>query len=312
MNFLNINYFLVIAEEGSISAASRKLYISQQSLSEHLKKMESELGASLFNRETPLTLTPAGQCFYEGSKELLNVYRKTLANIDEVTGKQNRNLTIGIPTYCEPPFLSDLLMAFHQKYPEYNITVSKRQHADIAHNFNGVNLYISYLPLSDELEHFILLDPDPYCVTFLESLGRKIYKNQWEEIKCRLEATQDLSLLKEMPFLILRDRHNQISQDLSDIFNEYHFEPIIGFNSENGELNDKLCLNGIGCLLATQDYVRRRFFHYENGGAPQLCSYPIKVTSFEPKQAISFEKKKVLQTAEKYFLQEAAAFFKKG
>ena len=44
MNFLNIKYFIAIAEEQNISAAARKLYVSQQSLSEHLKKLETEIG----------------------------------------------------------------------------------------------------------------------------------------------------------------------------------------------------------------------------------------------------------------------------
>ena len=35
-----MKYFLVLAQEGSISAAARKLYISQQALSEQLRKME--------------------------------------------------------------------------------------------------------------------------------------------------------------------------------------------------------------------------------------------------------------------------------
>ena len=50
MNFSNINYFLAIVEEGSISAAARKLYISQQALSEQLRKMEEEVGAPLLKR----------------------------------------------------------------------------------------------------------------------------------------------------------------------------------------------------------------------------------------------------------------------
>ena len=311
MNFLNINYFMVIAEEKSISAASRKLYISQQSLSEHLKKLESELGTTLFYRTSPLVLTEAGECFYEGSKELLDIYRRTLANISEATGNQNLKLTIGIPTYCEPPFLSDLLMNFRQKYPEYKVTVCKRQHADIAHNMNGVNLYISYLPVSEDLEHFVLLKEDPYYVTFRKSLALKIYKDYWPYIEERLKATQDLSFLKEMPFLILRDRHNQIAQDLANIFQEYHFQPEIGFDSENGELNDKLCLNGIGCLLTTKDYVNRRFHTEPDYATGELLSYPIKVTSFSTQKVISYEKRP-LRKIEKNFLQEAAAYFKES
>ena len=50
MNMLSIQYFLAIVEEGNISAAARKLFISQQTLSEHVKKLEDELGTPLFKR----------------------------------------------------------------------------------------------------------------------------------------------------------------------------------------------------------------------------------------------------------------------
>jgi hypothetical protein len=96
------------------------------------------------------------------------------------------------------------------------------------------------------------------------------------------------------------------------IFEEYHFSPIIGFNSENGELNDKLCLNGVGCLLITKDYVKRKFFNSKEKVVDDLVSYPIRVTSFEPKQAICFEKKKRFNLAEKSFLQEAASYFRRS
>lgn len=46
-----LRYFLVIAEEGSISKASEVLHITQPTLSRQIKEMEEELGAELFIRE---------------------------------------------------------------------------------------------------------------------------------------------------------------------------------------------------------------------------------------------------------------------
>ena len=45
INFLNLEYFLVAAEELNFTRAARKLYISQQSLSNHISNMERELNA---------------------------------------------------------------------------------------------------------------------------------------------------------------------------------------------------------------------------------------------------------------------------
>lgn len=61
INFLNLEYFLVAAEELNFTKAAKRLYISQQSLSNHISNMEKEFDVILFNRTTPLTLTYAGQ-----------------------------------------------------------------------------------------------------------------------------------------------------------------------------------------------------------------------------------------------------------
>lgn len=149
MNLLNLKYFLTIVEEGSISMASRKLYVSQQALSEHLKKMEAELQVVLFHRKNPLVLTEAGKCFYNGAGEILNIYRQTLSDITEINNGKNEKLVIGIPTYCEPHYLLDVLVNFHNKYPECQTSIVKKMHSDIAHSIGNVDLYLSYLPLAN-------------------------------------------------------------------------------------------------------------------------------------------------------------------
>lgn len=309
MNFLNIKYFMAIAEEQSISAAARKLFVSQQSLSEHLKKLESEIGVPLFNRETPLSLTVAGECFFEGGKELLSAYDRMLANIDNVTTKRRSKITIGISTYDVPPFLPDLLMRFSEKYPQYDVSVVKRLHTDISHNMRGVDLYISYLPLDEELEHVILINHDPYHAIFHKSLAEKVYGDRWPSIEEKLIETRDLSLLKEMPFLVLKDRQGQLARDLNSIFQQYNFTHEIGFLSENGDLNAEMCVKGAGCLLAPTDFMNRRFFASPSRPADNLLHYPIDITGFDPKLAICYEKGKHLHTAEICFLKEARLLF---
>lgn len=309
MNFLNIKYFMAIAEEQSISAAARKLFVSQQSLSEHLRKMESEIGVPLFKRESPLTLTVAGECFLEGGKELLKSYDRMLANIDNVTTKRRSKITIGIATYDVPPFLADLLMRFSQKYPQYDVSVVKRLHTDISHNMRGVDLYISYLPLDDNMEHVILLENDPYSAIFQKALAEKIYGSRWPSLEEELLETQNLALLKEMPFLLLKDRQGQVARDLNSIFEEYAFSPKVGFLSENGDLNNSMCLKGIGCLLAPTDLMNRRFFSFRLPDTDNLLHYPIQITCFQPQLAISYERGKHLHTAEICFLKEARSFF---
>ena len=63
MNFLNLHYFLVTAEEMSITRAAKRLFISQQALSAHISNLEKEYGVQLFDRSPAFSLTYAGKRF---------------------------------------------------------------------------------------------------------------------------------------------------------------------------------------------------------------------------------------------------------
>ena len=52
MTLQQIRYFIAVAECGSISAAAKKLFISQSSISEAIKEIESTYGITAFNRHS--------------------------------------------------------------------------------------------------------------------------------------------------------------------------------------------------------------------------------------------------------------------
>ena len=76
MNVLQLKYFVAIVEAGSFTQASRKLYVAQPSLSQHVKNLEEELGAELLRR-TARGIEPT----VEGT-ELLGHARTILEQLD--------------------------------------------------------------------------------------------------------------------------------------------------------------------------------------------------------------------------------------
>lgn len=71
MNLKHAQYMMTILQEGSITAAAKKLFISQPSLSQMVKLVETNLGTAVFNRTTePLSLTPAGEKYMEAAGQI--------------------------------------------------------------------------------------------------------------------------------------------------------------------------------------------------------------------------------------------------
>ncbi|MGN1381439.1 MAG: LysR family transcriptional regulator [Eubacterium sp.] len=72
MELRQLRYFLVIAEEGSISAAARRLHLSQPPLSRQMSLLEAECGLTLFHRGSrEITLTEAGRVLQRYASQML-------------------------------------------------------------------------------------------------------------------------------------------------------------------------------------------------------------------------------------------------
>ena len=70
MNFLELRYFVAVAEILNISKAAELLFISQQALSKHIRNLEQSLGTPLFKRSPRLTLTYMGERFLKTAHKL--------------------------------------------------------------------------------------------------------------------------------------------------------------------------------------------------------------------------------------------------
>ncbi|MCD8122049.1 MAG: LysR family transcriptional regulator [Clostridiales bacterium] len=301
MNFLSLEYFTAIAEEKSFTKAAERLFVSQQSLSEHVKKLEAEIGCPLFKRGRTLSLTSAGEIFLHGSRDILATRDQTLLDISALTHESSNQLTIATATFGTPPFLSDLLLQFSADYPQYRTIIAKRLVRDIASHMDGVNLYISWLPLNDGLKHCPIID-DTFAAVVSKSLPNKIYESRWPAIEAELLATRNLSLLAEVPFVYLYDRDGYLAPDLDVIFKYYSIHPAEGFQSENSDLNFSICLNGAGVYLAPLDLIRRKLKQSSSEAREAVAVYPIDTGELKATLALSYQKGHILNNAEKRFI----------
>ena len=100
-NYHHLYYFYVIAQEGSITKASKQLRLAQPTLSTQLKQFEVFLDVKLFDREKrKLTLSEEGQRFLSYAKMIFDIGQELKDRIGHLPYKDRVEIKIGISNLC--------------------------------------------------------------------------------------------------------------------------------------------------------------------------------------------------------------------
>ena len=122
---MNLQYYfnyVTIVEEGSLTAASRKLHIAQPALSNQIKAMEEKYGTRLFFRGArKLELTDAGLILYQKAKRMCEIEQAAKNEIASGFSGQRGMLRVGVTPSVAHGKLTDVLLEFAQKYPQIEI-----------------------------------------------------------------------------------------------------------------------------------------------------------------------------------------------
>ena len=97
LNYHHLRYFWTVAKEGSLARAAEKLHISQPSISEQIRELESALGEKLFQREGRNNkLTDAGQVVFGYAEEIFSLGREMLNSVKQRPGAKEFRLYVGV------------------------------------------------------------------------------------------------------------------------------------------------------------------------------------------------------------------------
>ena len=127
MNEKHMQYVLTVLKEGSFTNAAKKLYVSQPSLSQIIKTVESNLGAPIFNRSTdPITLTPAGQLYVEAARQVTTISTNLVKQVEELSNEEFGKIRLGISVQRGMELLPELYPRFKKRFPHVEIELHEQ------------------------------------------------------------------------------------------------------------------------------------------------------------------------------------------
>lgn len=118
MELYQLEYFLEAARQRNFTRAAAKLNLAQAALSEQMRKLEAELGASLFNRGRRETgLTAAGEALRLHAESLLERAAAARQAVQDLVGLRAGRLVIGSIPSVSACLLPAAIAAFRQAHP---------------------------------------------------------------------------------------------------------------------------------------------------------------------------------------------------
>src|ERR1700761_954477 len=118
MDLRQIQYFVALFEENSITKAAKRLHVVQPAVSIQIRRLETDYGVPLFSR------TPHGVYPNATARALYPLCRETLRNVDrlrvmlrELSGQVVGELVVGVPPSLALGCLAQVLVDFHGENP---------------------------------------------------------------------------------------------------------------------------------------------------------------------------------------------------
>lgn len=198
MDIRQLFYFTTIAEEGSISAASKKLHLSQPPLSYQLKLLEDELHLQLLQRGARgVQLTEAGKLLYKRAQSILELTERTQKEMQAMAGGFSGTLHIGTVSSSGASLLNWRIPAFHRACPQIGFAIHEGNTFELMEMLDSglIELAVVRTPFHDEQVDCRYLQPEPMIAA-----GSPTFFPRLEE----REAVLQLSDLANLPIILYR------------------------------------------------------------------------------------------------------------
>lgn len=119
-------YIRMIAETGSFMAAAEKLYITQPSLSQFIRRIEHHIGADLFDRShQPVTLTEAGRIYLDVEGKIQELCKVREQRIQDLGHTVSGTVCIGSSNYRSSTILARAIPLINERYPYIDIRLEE-------------------------------------------------------------------------------------------------------------------------------------------------------------------------------------------
>lgn len=254
MTIQQVLYVLEVASLRSVSQAAQRLYISQSALSQQLRRLEEELGYSLFTRSAHgLQLTQDGEQFCAEARPIADAWTALCEKVRRDRSSERIRLRLGIGSRVYSNGLFPQIMAFFEANPRYEITLVTEAGQDVleALRRGELDMALDRLPINEDLGDNPLFFSCPLI------RERQCVLMKREDPR----ASQPSISVRELQGCTMMSGLEDSAEDraMKAICRRYHISVNRVYRSDGIETNMQMVREGMGVALGPESFAE--YYH---------------------------------------------------
>lgn len=241
-----LEYFVCVAELGTVTAAAEQIHLSQSAMSTAIADLERLLGVQLFVRHARgLALTRDGELILREARRLLRDAEDLQHSAANLSGDLSGSVYVGCYPTIAPLLLPRVIAEFTTRHPQVSINFREGYQDELLRRLGRgeCDLAVTYNYRLDRD-----LAESGFTTTHLASVPPYVLLNADHDLAD--QATVSLAKLAEEPMILLDVPPS--SQYFISLFESIGLEPNIRFRTSNYELVRGLVARGMGFSILNQ------------------------------------------------------------
>lgn len=245
MTFRQLTYFLAVVEENSFTRAAQKMHVSQPSLSQQIRVLESELGGDLLERlPRSVRLTAAGRAFLPHAQAAVLAAQRAAGTARKAFQLELGELHVCTVRSITAGLLPDIVRKWHDRYPGTIVRLHEFPHRSLSEE-----------AVRDSLGDLGIGPPPVDWDGPVETLG-------WEEFVVVIPRTDPLASEDSIPLAALAEHEwvgfpedHGLNEILVGACSNADFEPRRAVETSQVETATRLAAAGIGPTLVPENII---------------------------------------------------------
>ncbi|WP_299638278.1 LysR substrate-binding domain-containing protein [Devosia sp.] len=235
-----LQYFISVAEEGTVSGAAQSLSISQSAVTDAIKDLETDLGVTLFERHRRgLTITHKGHQFYRHATRILASVSDARRSFGEAETPAGGTLQLGVTSLVAGYVLSDLLARYRRAYPNVNVSAIEDNGDYLEHLLIGGELDVAVMVISN------LRDRVALQAEIFETSAYRL----WLPLGHRLAGADIISVSDIVPEPLIMLTVDETEENTGKLLAAFSAKPHVAFRTRSVEAVRSLVATGAGIAL---------------------------------------------------------------